>query len=291
MTQRLLLLIVLGLGGCSPTEQSGTDQNLTQNQQKRKEPLRIPSIIEDTHSEPTPVNQAITTQLMPLPKYWQNALRQLSSSPVYTQIAFRRRSQQAGLNLDSQVEITWLTEPSTLRETQIANVLELPNTKQAITEKWVNWKDRTWRFLRDEENGTTQLIWRRRPTFDGQSSRRCARPHHISEVQLMSPSVNRVFRKMSTKRVIELSEEITRSKRRTSVLVWYKNGFAQDEHVGQIQSVLKSDKWLKEDGQSVKQFWYNTAGDEFSWQPVRESFSMGCELRGPLISFIWSRSR
>jgi hypothetical protein len=73
--------------------------------------------------------------------------------------------------------------------------------------------------------------------------------------------------------------------------IWYKNGFAQDEHIGQMQTALKTSTWRHEAGSSVKQSWTSDDGLSINWYPVREAFSMGCALKGPLVRFSWSKSR
>jgi hypothetical protein len=120
---------------------------------------------------------------------------------------------------------------------------------------------------------------------------RCGRPHHLDTPKSLPTLIALRFKKMSTKRTIEIEHHFDTQTHEISMTIWYKNGFAQDEHIGQIQSQLSALKWQRSEGTSVKQSWTNTDGFSVNWYPVREAFVMGCSLRGPLIKFSWSQQR
>ena len=154
---------------------------------------------------------------------------------------------------------------------------------------FVEYKDRAWRFIQSDDELT--LEWIKKPNQKVDPTQRCARPHHLNPPAQLPTFAANYFSKMSTKRNLEVLTGWTPESQETSITVWYKNGFAQDEHIGQIQTALNTQGWRRTRGQSVKQAW--TDGDQrtVQWYPIRESFSMGCKLKGPVVHFIWSTAQ
>ncbi|MGB0648277.1 MAG: hypothetical protein ACPGQS_13925, partial [Bradymonadia bacterium] len=123
------------------------------------------------------------------------------------------------------------------------------------------------------------------------SKRRCGRPHHLGLPPRLPNVLKALMTKTTTRRTISMNDEISPTQHNISFMIWYKNGFAQDEHIGKIQNRLHAQKWTKQEGNSVKQLWSNSDHGHLSWYPVREAFPMGCSLRGPLIRFTWSQDQ
>ena len=167
--------------------------------------------------------------------------------------------------------------------------LELPQIDRGLTGQVVRWKDRSWHLALDDESTLKVLTWSRAPVAITDSTKRCPRPHHLEGAEMLSGRIKQTFDKRTTKRIIEIEELVDLDGSTTELLVWYKNGFAQDEHIGQLQTALLSEKWHKVAGTSVKQQWDKKGSGRLAWHPVREPFTMNCALRGALVRYSWSR--
>ena len=167
--------------------------------------------------------------------------------------------------------------------------LELPQIDRGLTGQVVRWQDRSWHLALDNESTLKVLTWTRAPLGSTDSIKRCPRPHHLEGAEMLSGRIRQTFDKRTTKRIIEIEELVDPKGSTTELLVWYKNGFAQDEHIGQLQTALLSAKWNKIAGTSVKQQWVKDGSGRLAWRPVREPFPMNCTLRGALVRYSWSR--
>lgn len=255
-------------------------------------PLRIPSIEEQPPSTKTQAGSPLIPSELPLPQFWKSALKALKNNPELVSVMHRTRVSVRGPNTWRNIAIEWSTNLTTADKLRVAREFKLPKHNHPSMETWTKHENRSWRFTKyDSGPNTTALEWKKEPKLVKSSGKRCNRPHHLEIPVSLPKQLKSVFRKMSTKRVIEVQHDVNRDVHEISMTIWYKNGFAQDEHIGQVQTALTALTWRHNGGHSVKQSWTSDDGLSINWYPVREAFSMGCTLKGPLVRFSWSKTR
>lgn len=255
-------------------------------------PLRIPSINEDLEPAVDTKDKKLIAAQLPLPSFWKKGLSAGTLNQNISRIVHRIRVSVKGPNTWRDIKVVWSRRFSAEEILDVTNQLKLTQIPKAPLGQWTTVKNRKWRMSQDHsDSSTTVLDWQKYPKMAAPPFRRCGRPHHLETPQTLPKQLGLLFRKMSTKRTIEIEHDLDTQNHETSMTLWYKNGFAQDEHIGQIQSQLTALKWQRSKGASVKQSWKNDTGLSVNWYPVREAFPMGCTLRGPLIKFSWSQER
>lgn len=256
---------------------------------KQTRPLRIPSIIEDETPEDSVDPSSVGKKKLPLSQYWLRALDAAQLRPRLQRVSTRTRARIRGTNLDRRIELSFSDTSSAEATRRMLTALELPQIDRGLTGQVVRWKDRSWHLALDDESTLKVLTWSRAPVANMDPTKRCPRPHHLEGAEMLSGGIKQTFEKRTTKRIIEIEELVDLKGATTELLVWYKNGFAQDEHIGQLQTALRSQKWHQVAGTSVKQQWIKEGSGRLSWHPVREPFTMNCTLRGALVRYAWSR--
>ena len=293
MTARILFILVTVLAGivsCTDKQSESTPPRKAQTNSETTRPLRIPSIVEEPEAPPgLPI--FIDLAQTSLPSFWLKSSALRDSFKSITNIQHEQRVDQQRPDGSRFISITWRAPLKLVEKQRILASLKLKMSKHENDESWHIKGNRAWRFKEDKADESIALEWRRQSTFTDKSKRRCGRPHHIDSPPKLPNMIRTVMTKTTTRRTISVSDQITRSQHEISLTIWYKNGFAQDEHIGKIQAHLNAADWAKEDGNSVKQSWSNRDRERLSWYPVREAFPMGCSLRGPLVRFTWSQDR
>jgi hypothetical protein len=284
------LLCWLSLGCVNDLESSSVGVT-TQEVKVTVRPLRIPSIDED----PEPLSKTNHKQLipaqLPLPVFWKKGLGTQAVKHDMSEVVHRMRVNVKGPNTWRDITVIWSKYFSDAERREVIDALKLPKTPTTKNSRWTTLKNRKWRISQERDSTTTVLEWQKRPQKTSTPLPRCGRPHHLETPKDLPNQLSLRFRKMSTKRTIEIEHRLDTQTHEISMTVWYKNGFAQDEHIGQMQSQLSALKWQRSEGTSVKQSWTNDDDFSLNWYPVREAFPMGCTLRGPLIKFSWSQKR
>ena len=285
-----LSVFICLMGGCESDSESHGDNSKVAAQTAVR-PLRIPTVEEEENPQPSDRPAPFQRAELPLTAFWLKALSKSESMPYLQGVKTRRRVHPRGTNLDRRVQLTISGAfPSTLTN-RLLTALELPDIEKGLTGDPVTWKSRSWRLFTDTDTDQLIVEWHKKPAFGEKTRPRCYRPHHLEDVQMLDGAIGRTFRRTTTKRILETEEQLNLSHRATTVLVWYKNGFAQDEHMRHLQDALKKSAWTKDAGVSVKQRWSGRDEQSLSWRPVRTPYRMNCVLKGALIRFTWSRQR
>ena len=260
-------------------------------QSKTVRPLRIPSVEEDFNPVVRPIQKDLVPSELPLPAFWQTTLASHDGKDDLESVMHRSRVSVRGPNTFREITVVWSKDYRDAEMQALSRHFKLPKPTKTRGQ-WTQWNNKMWRIRANEEDfATTTLDWRKTPPSTPEPQGRCGRPHHLETPFRLTKKLRPAFRKMSTKRTIEVQHDVNKEAHEISMTVWYKNGFAQDEHVGQIQSKLESLKWRRMVGSSVKQSWTSDGGLSINWYPIRESLPMGCTLRGPLIRFSWRQER
>ena len=287
----LVLIPLLHLfTGCDATRPQPQPQQTTQAKSKEIRPLRIPSIVEEPAPPPS-IPSFIELSKSSLPTFWLRSAAIQDSTKSIVAIRHQQWVDQRRPDGSRFISISWQSPLEHAKKQEILGSLKLNKKPNTLDGEWQRQGKRAWRLQDDPERGKVTLEWQRDSAFSPQSERRCGRPHHIAPPLNLPKTLRALMTKTTTRRTISVSDEISRTQHNISLMIWYKNGFAQDEHIGMLQNRLRAQKWVKQHGNSVKQSWWNSDHGHLSWYPVREAFPMGCSLRGPLIQFTWSQAQ
>ena len=269
------------LAGCEPSAQPPEVINQPSPEPKSaaERPLRIPSVIEELDDEQP--SRSIDLNSIKIPNPLRKALQETIPSDSIEYISLYRHFHRAGLHrhYSVQIELTQDSDHSLFEEVikKTGDVVGVPGPSG-----WFKTETHRWKVFPNDPTTGPKLHWARVPKSTTEVSR-CFRPPHRAAPERVAAVLGRTARKTSTRRIVESSFTKTRSLETTAVIFWYKNGFAQDEHIAQVATSLKQQKWDKSHGESVRQVWQNAQGEQVDWHPVRTLNDIGCELRGPLI--------
>ena len=75
----------------------------------------------------------------------------------------------------------------------------------------------------------------------------------------------------------------------TSVKMLYRNGFAQDENVGQIMTALQKAGFVHGSGSGPRQAWSHADGATVALHPVPDDLALGCLIKGPVLEIVHTR--
>ena len=269
------------LAGCEPSTQPPEviNQRSPETKNAAERPLRIPSVIEELDDE-QPL-RSIDLNSIELPDPLRKALQETIPSDSIERVSLNRHFHRSGLHkhFSVQIELTKDSDRSLFEE-----VLKITGDVHGVQGPagWRKTEKHRWKVFSNDPTTGPKLHWIHVPKSTTEVSR-CFRPPHREAPARVAAVLGRTARKTSTRRIVESSFTKTRSLETTAVIFWYKNGFAQDEHIAQVATSLNRKKWVKSHGESVRQVWQNAQGEQVDWHPVRTLNDIGCELRGPLI--------
>lgn len=285
----LWLFIAYILAGCEPSTQPPEVSNQPSSGSKNAtdRPLRIPSVIEEDDDQ-KPL-RSIDLNSIEIPDPLGKALLKSIPSDSIDRVSLNRHFHRSGLHrhFSVQIELTEDSDSSLLEEAlkQTGDVDGVPDPTG-----WFKTEKHRWKVFSNDPTTGPKLHWARVPKSTTEASR-CFRPPHRTPPARVAAVLGRTARKTSTRRIVESSFAKTRSLETTAVIFWYKNGFAQDEHITEVATSLKQQKWVKSHGESVRQVWQNDQDEQVDWHPVRTLNDIGCELRGPLIKINISKEQ
>jgi hypothetical protein len=131
------------------------------------------------------------------------------------------------------------------------------------------------------------IKWRRVPP-PPDARRRCRKPP-VVQPPIGTPGwlVN-VTQRRTTRQRIRASTRIEAKGQRVTLATFFRNGYAQDETVGQVTRAARQAGYAHQSGNGPKQRWRHPNGSTLRLHPEKDDLQIGCVLEGPVLELTWT---
>ncbi|MCA9538563.1 MAG: hypothetical protein KC620_06725 [Myxococcales bacterium] len=135
-----------------------------------------------------------------------------------------------------------------------------------------------------------ELRWRRAPT-EPSDPPRCRKPLPVDAPADTPAWLVKLTERRSTRQRVTAEVNARSERLEVRLHMYFWNGFAHDEHVGQLAEAASRAGFVAESREGPRQRWRHENGATFTVNPDPSELHLGCELRGPVLELVWTSAR